>query len=129
MLGRSDPYALNFTLITNDDNTILVSLTGLYTSLPIDMTGAAIAITIYLPGTTTSVLTYPGTPVDPSSFQFTIPHADVAPLAPGHYPWVAIVTLTDGSIHTVNTGNLDLTTGLIQVVQRPGGVGGCQTTM
>lgn len=115
-------YNLNFTVITNDDNIILITLVGKYTQLPVVLDGASAVVTIYLPGTTTPVLEYTNaTIVGHDGLQFIIPHTDVASLSAGNYGIVIVVTMDDGSIHTVNNGDMDLTTGIMKVVKRPPG--------
>lgn len=113
---------LDFTLITNDDNVIQVTLTNIINNQPIQIFGADIEVSVYAPDTDSApIITKNGVDISivDSSFQFTLTHSDVENLAVGLYSWVAIISLTDGTRHTVNCGDIDQSTGIIKIVRRP----------
>lgn len=108
---------LNYGVIVGDDNVIQVNLTNTITSQPI--TPKSCAVNIYAPGTDSpAVITKTGTIIT-GGFQFALSHTDVEDLIAGNYPWIGVVTLQDSSRHTVNCGDINLTTGLMRVVERP----------
>lgn len=113
---------LDFTIINNDDNVIQVFLTNILTNLPIDISGASAEVSIYAPGTNEPAILVLGVDnivISQNYFTFSLAFADVSGLTAGNYPWVAILTLANGLRHTVNCGDIDLTTGVIKVVGRP----------
>lgn len=108
---------LNFGLITNDDNFIQVNLTNILTGQPVQI--STVTISIYAPNTNSGpVLTPAGTPIN-GGFLFTISRASAQNLVPGLYSWIAIVMTTDNTYHTVTNGDINLTTGIINVIGRP----------
>lgn len=113
---------LNFTIITNDDNIVQVSLTNIIDGTSIDISGAQIEVSLYAPGTEApAILMKDGVDITigVGFFQFPLTHSNVENLTPGLYPWVAIITLSNGTRHTVNCGDIDQSTGFIKVVNRP----------
>lgn len=119
--SRVDTF-LNFTLINSDDNVVQVGLVNILTGQPIPITGASVTVNVYAPGTVVSpVITKTGVAItiSASSFQFSLTSSDVSSLMAGNYPWIASISLPDGTRHTVNCGDINLTTGLIEVVSRP----------
>lgn len=121
LVNRVDTF-LNFTLINSDDNVVKVNVINLLNSLPILLAGSSVEISVYAPGTMQDpIIVKSGLDVAilDSTFQFTLPFSQTEDLTPGHYPWIAVITLPDTTRHTVTSGNLTLTTGLINVVNRP----------
>ncbi len=112
---------LNFTLITNDDNTIQVALANIITGQPISLSGASAIVSVYQAGVSAPIIVKDNSEIMivGNTLQFTLSHSDVINLAAGNYPWIAIVNLADGTQHTVNCGDINLSTGIIRVVQRP----------
>lgn len=113
---------LDFTIINMDDNGIEVSLTNILTGQPISINGATVTVNVFAPGTTSNpIITKSGNQItiDNFDFQFTLAASDVSGLPAGNYPWTALISLPDGSRHTVNCGDINLTTGTIQIVSRP----------
>jgi len=110
---------LNFSIFNTDDNFIKINLTNIVTSQPISIVSGVLSI--YAPNSISSsapVLSPAVVPLS-SGFQFTIPHTDAINLVPGLYSWIAIVTTIDGTIHTVTCGDINLSTGIIKVMERP----------
>jgi hypothetical protein len=112
-------FSLDFTQLFNDDNVVQVNLFNRVTGNPQSIVGASVAINIYAAGNATPVLSYVGVLAPPSAFQFTIKRVDVAALPPAHYNCVAIVTYSNGTRRTANQGDIDMSTGLIQIIGRP----------
>ena len=113
---------LNFTVISNDDNFVQVSLTNILNGQPINIFGAEIEVDVYAPGTDSSpIITKSGVDITIGDgyFQFPLTNSDVQNLDPGNYPWIALITLVDGTRHTVNCGDIDQSTGIIKLVHRP----------
>ncbi len=117
--NRVNTY-LNFGVILGDDNVVQVNLTSVLTGLPINPSAATVAI--YAPGTNSNPVITKSTAetiVGSGYFQFALPHDDTEGLAAEYYPWFARITLPDLSVHTVNCGDINLTTGILRVVGRP----------
>ena len=108
---------LNFGVVTNDDNVIQVSLNNRITGQPITIKSGI--INIYLPNTDSMPVITKTVQVVNGSFQFGLTRTDISSLLPGLYAWIAIVTLADGTQHTVICGDRNLTTGIMKVVERP----------
>lgn len=108
---------LNFGAIIGDDNFIRVNTANLLTGQALQPVTASIYF--YAPGTNTNpVITKTGT-CSTGYFLFPLAKEDIAPLAPGLYPWIAVITLPDASTHVVNLGDTKLTTGVMMLVNRP----------
>lgn len=108
---------LNFGAIIGDDNFIRVNTTNLLSGQALQPVTANIYF--YAPGTNTNpVITKVGV-CSTGYFLFPLAKEDIASLAPGLYPWIAVITLTDASTHIVNLGDTKLTTGVMQLVNRP----------
>lgn len=119
--SRVDTF-LNFTLINTDDNVVQVSTVNILTGLPIPLTGSSVVASVYAPGTHMNPLIVKSgvdITIGDSYFQFSLTSSEVASFMAGNYPWIATVSLPDGTRHTVNCGDINLTTGLINIVDRP----------
>lgn len=116
MANRVNTF-LNFGVITNDDNIIQVNLTNTLTGLPITIESGV--INFYLPNTDSLPVITKSAILGIGNFLFQLSNTDIVDLPAGLYSWVAVVTLSDRTQHTVNCGDINLTTGIMRVVGRP----------
>jgi len=124
-IDYSNPYCipnqpllnLNFAVILGDDNFIRVNTPSLLTGQPLQLT--ACTVYFYAPETNSNPVVTKVATVSNGFLLFSLSHSDIASLAPGLYPWLAVVTLTDASSHILNEGDTNLTTGVMNLVNRP----------
>lgn len=122
--------SLNFSLVTNNDDMIQINPLKRSDGLPPSIQSAQWEM--FNPGTRTAIVTktgsdilivpvtYKGIVYPIGSVKFLIEHTDTAPdgppgLTPGEYPHELTVITTDGRIHTVTQGDIDLTAGIVTI--------------
>lgn len=122
--------SLNFSLVTNNDDMIQINCLKRSDGLPASVSSAKWEM--FAPGTRTPVITKSGSDIIITSIiingvtyaaaavKFLIEHTDTAPdgppgITPGEYPHELTIVTTDGRIHTVTEGDIQLTNGIVTI--------------
>jgi hypothetical protein len=116
---------LNFSLVTNNDDMVQIDVNKSSDGLPASILSARWEM--FAPGTRDAVITKEGSDVlivdrtidgtlyPDSAIKFLVEHTDTEDLGHGEYPHEATIVTTDGRIHTVTEGGVELMNGIVTI--------------
>lgn len=108
---------LDFSIITNNTDTVQVDVTKTSDGLPAVLDDTEIIVDIFPPNSNIAVVRIPDADITKitGGFQFTLTPTITKAWLAGDYTYEPVITFTGGGVHTVSNGDFDLTPGVIRV--------------